>query len=155
MTRTLVNKFRSRTRNLRHSSRSSFDGLLSGGAQRTTDDTHAPVSTNPSSLPTDCSCDANPARCMARYNQSPLRSPVNMRPVLFAPWAAGARPITHTVACASPKPGTPRPQYSSSRNDARFSNATDSRHSTRRGHARHAETSARNLSRESTTPTVG
>ena len=42
-----------------------------------------------------------------------------------------------TRACGSPKPGTGRPQYVSSRNDARFSRATCSRHSTRRGHARH------------------
>jgi hypothetical protein len=68
---------------------------------------------------------------------------VNMRPVLLAPCAAGARPITHTDADGSPKPGTPLPQYSSSRNDARFSTATDSRHSTNRGHATHALTSAR------------
>ena len=36
-------------------------------------------------------CDANPARCSARNSQSPERSPVNIRPVRFAPCAAGAR----------------------------------------------------------------
>ena len=41
-----------------------------------------------------------------------------------------------TRARGSPNPGTGRPQYVSSRNAARFSRATCSRHSTRRGHAR-------------------
>ena len=154
-TRTFVSNSRSRTRYVRHESRSSIEGLLSGGAQRTADDTHAPVSRSPSSRPTDSSCVASPARCIARYNQSPLRSPVNIRPVLFAPCAAGARPITQTAADGSPKPGTPLPQYSSSRNDARFSSATSSRHCTNRGQVRHAEISAHTLSRESTCSTVG
>ena len=42
-------------------------------------------------------------------------------------------------AAGSPKPGIGRPQYVSSRNAARFSTATCSRHATRRGQARHAD----------------
>ena len=34
----------------------------------------------------------SPARCRAAYRKSPERSPVNIRPVRLAPWAAGARP---------------------------------------------------------------
>ena len=37
---------------------------------------------------------ASPARCSAANSQSPERSPVNMRPVRLAPWAAGASPST-------------------------------------------------------------
>ena len=58
---------------------------------------------------------------------------MNTRPVRLPPCAAGASPSTYTRACGSPKPGTGRPQYSSSANAARFSRATRSRHSTRRG----------------------
>ena len=154
-TRTLLNSCFSRTRNAVHWSRSSLVGLLSGGAHFTTDDTHAPVNARPSSDETDSACDANPARYIARYNQSPLLSPVNMRPVLLAPCAAGAKPTTQTVAFGSPNPGTALPQYSSLRKDARLSRATDSRHSTNRGHDRHSQTSVRNCSKESTSTTVG
>ena len=80
--------------------------------------------------------------CIDRNSQSPLRSPVNTRPVRFAPWAAGARPSTTIRAAGSPNPGIGRPQYSSSRYAARFSTATCSRHSTNRGHARHPTISA-------------
>ncbi len=85
---------------------------------------------------------AKPARCSAAKSQSPDRSPVNTRPVRLAPWAAGASPATSTRAAGSPNPGAGRPQYSSSRYAARFSRATVSRHSTRRGHARHPTISA-------------
>ena len=93
-----------------------------------------------------------PALCIARNSQSPLRSPVNTRPVRFAPCAAGARPSTTIRACGSPKPGIGRPQYTSSRYDARFSTATNSRHSTSRGHARHVTTSASSCARGVTEP---
>src|SRR5436190_1505070 len=76
---------------------------------------------------------AKPFRCIEANSQSPERSPVKTRPVRFPPWAAGARPSTYTRARGSPKPGTGRPQYSSFANDARFSRATRSRHSTSRG----------------------
>src|SRR5256885_1847548 len=46
-----------------------------------------------------------------------------------------------TSASGSPNPGTGRPQYSQSRNAARFVRATRSRYRTRRGHRRHATTS--------------
>src|SRR5262245_53053115 len=61
-----------------------------------------------------------------------------MRPVRLPPCAAGAKPTTSSRALGSPKPGTGLPQYSSSRNAARFSHAVCSRHATRRGHFRHA-----------------
>ena len=50
------------------------------------------------------------AACIARIRKSPDPSPVNTRPVRFAPCAAGARPRTSTRASGSPKPGTGRPQ---------------------------------------------
>ena len=45
---------------------------------------------------------------------------MNIRPVRLAPCAAGASPTISTRARGSPNPGTGRPQYSSSRNEARF-----------------------------------
>ena len=41
---------------------------------------------------------------------SPLEPPVNTLPVRLPPCAAGASPTTIKRACASPKPGTGRPQ---------------------------------------------
>ena len=92
------------------------------------------------------------ARCSAANRKSPERSPVNTRPVRLAPCAAGASPRTSTRAAGSPKPGIGRPQYSQSRNEARFSRATRSRHSTRRGQARQAVTSASSASSAVLTP---
>ncbi len=51
-------------------------------------------STRPSSRPTDTGWLAKLARDSAAKRKSPERSPVNMRPVRFAPWAAGASPST-------------------------------------------------------------
>jgi hypothetical protein len=79
---------------------------------------------------------ASPALLSARKSQSPLRSPVNIRPVRFPPWAAGARPTTSMRAFGSPKPGSGFPQYAESRKAARFSRATLSRYATSRGHLR-------------------
>ena len=90
---------------------------------------------------------ANPVRCIAANRKSPERSPVNIRPVRLAPCAAGARPTTSTEAAGSPKPGTGRAQYVSSRNAARFSTPTSSRHATSRGHARHVGTTASSAAR--------
>src|SRR6266568_2157078 len=59
-----------------------------------------------------------------------------MRPVRFAPCAAGASPRISNCAFESPKPGTGLPQYSHSRYARRFSRATLSRNFTRRGHLR-------------------
>ena len=56
-------------------------------------------------------------------------------------------------ASGSPKPGTGRPQYVSSRNAARFSAATRSRHSTSRGHARQVTISSASASSESSRST--
>jgi hypothetical protein len=63
--------------------------LVGGGAHLTAAVTHASVSTSPSSIATDSGWLASPARYIARNSQSPLRSPVNTRPVRFAPCAAG------------------------------------------------------------------
>ena len=63
---------------------------------------------------------ASPTRCSAANSQSPLRSPVKIRPVRLPPWAAGARPTTRTRGAASPQPAIGRPQYGSAANDLRF-----------------------------------
>src|SRR5262249_3164303 len=81
---------------------------------------------------------AKPARYSAPKSQSPERSPVNTRPVRLPPWAAGARPTTAMHASGSPKPGTGRAQYTSSRKAARRVTATSSRQATSRGPARQA-----------------
>src|SRR5256886_10929058 len=54
-----------------------------------------------------------------------------------------------TSASGSPNPGTGRPQYSQSRNAARFVRATRSRYRTRRGHRRHATISEATPSKSS------
>ena len=55
---------------------------------------------------------ASPARCSAANSQSPLRSPVKMRPVRLPPCAAGASPTTSTrgigVAPARDRPAPVR-----------------------------------------------
>jgi len=84
--------------------------FIDSDAQRTVAVTMQSKSVSPSFLATASARFANPARCSARYSQSPDRSPVNMRPVRFAPCAAGARPTTRRRASGSPKPGTGRPQ---------------------------------------------
>src|SRR3972149_2738668 len=48
--------------------------------------------------------------------QSPDESPVNIRPVLFPPCAAGAKPTIKILPLTSPKPGSGLPQYFSSLN---------------------------------------
>ena len=57
----------------------------------------------------------------AANRKSPERSPVKTRPVRLPPCAAGASPTSRTRAPRSPKPGTGRPQYASSRKRATFS----------------------------------
>src|SRR5690606_8263068 len=117
---------------LTHVSTSAGVGLLSGGAQW-----HTAVILTPTSRRSGSSSSgevASPARCNARYSQSPERSPVNILPVRFPPWAAGARPTTRIGASIGPNEGTGRPQYSSEAKAARFSVvALRSRHSTTRG----------------------
>ena len=49
---------------------------------------------------------ANPVSNNAFTSQSPELSPVNILPVLFPPFAAGANPITNNLALGSPKVGT-------------------------------------------------
>ncbi|CPU66836.1 Uncharacterised protein [Mycobacteroides abscessus] len=84
--------------------------MLSGGAHRTGAVTRIPVRRRPSSAETDVAWLARPVRCMAAKRKSPLRSPVNMRPVRLAPCAAGASPTTTIPARSSPNPGTGRAQ---------------------------------------------
>jgi hypothetical protein len=64
---------------------------------------------------------------------------VNIRPVRFAPLAAGANPTMSRRGYRSPHPGIGLPRYGWSANERRFSRATSSRHFTSRGHARHTE----------------
>ena len=88
--------------------------MLSGGAHFTAAVTQASRERRPSSADTDVGWLARPARCIARNSQSPDRSPVNTRPVRFAPCAAGARPSTRIArprvaeARARRGPSTPR-----------------------------------------------
>ena len=120
-----------------------------GGAQRTAAEIQSSRSRSPSPARCETGLLEKPVRCSAAKRKSPERSPVKKRPVRFAPWAAGARPKTTTFASGSPKPGTGRPQYSSSAWAAFFSLATLSRHSTRRGHERQAVISASSAARRS------
>src|SRR5207244_938183 len=102
-----------------------------------------------SSFETERAWFANPVRYRARYSQSPLRSPVNTRPVRLPPCAAGASPTTRRRSWTSQKPGTGRPQYSHSRQAARFCRAIASRWRNRRAHFRQAMIVEVNLSIES------
>lgn len=137
---------RSRSSHAAHVAFSSVVGLLAGGAHRTAATIRSPVSTSPSPEATDVGWLAYPPRWRAAYSQSPERSPVNIRPVRLVPLAAGARPTTSTSASGSPNDGPGRPQYGWSANAARRpSVATDSRHPTRRGQARHTLTRASSL----------
>lgn len=61
--------------------------------------------------------DANPLSNSTFDTQSPELSPVNILPVLFPPWAAGARPTISICAFGSPKLGKGRPQYCSEENE--------------------------------------
>ena len=135
----------SRSRNGRQASRSAGQSAgWPGGAHLTAEVTQASRSSSPSPRRSDVGWLANPARCIARYSQSPDRSPVNMRPVRLAPWAAGARPSTID----------PRPQVAEARAPPAPSTLvavrrplrrppTSSRQATRRGQARQAATSRR------------
>src|SRR5262249_27893148 len=126
----------SRSSQGRQVSRSSIVGLLAGGAQCTGAVIRTPYRVSPSSALVETGWLASPARYSAAYSHSPLRSPVNIRPVRFAPCAAGARPTTQIRASTGPNPGTGRPQDVWSANAARPGPATSSRHSTSRGQAR-------------------
>ena len=63
-------------------------------AQRMAAPMRSPLSPCPSPAQRESGRRARPARCRAAHNQSPERSPVNMRPVRLAPLAAGASPTT-------------------------------------------------------------
>ena len=106
------------------------------GAQRAAAVTRQSRSMSPSSRRSEAGWLANPDSWSASYSHWPLRSPVNIRPVRLAPWAAGAKPMTTSAAEGSPKAGTGRPQYSSDRYLRTFSIATCSRQATSRGQRR-------------------
>jgi len=110
-TRTFLNNPNSRTRNVRHARISSVAGLLSGGAHRADAVIHASRNSSPSSRQWLSACVANPVLCSTPYRKSPDLSPVNIRPVRFAPCAPGARPTINTRAAGSPNGGTGFPQY--------------------------------------------
>src|SRR5947209_777391 len=103
---------------------------------------YASLRRSPSSRETLCGCEANPFSYSARYRKSPLRSPVNMRPVRLPPCAAGASPMRTSRAAGSPNPGTGRAQYVHVPNRRTLMRATSSRHATSRGQARHSTMSA-------------
>ncbi len=84
--------------------------MFSGGAQRHGATMNASRKRSPSSRCTLVGWLANPARCSAAKRKSPLRSPVNMRPVRLPPCAAGASPTSTSRAAGSPNPGTGRAQ---------------------------------------------
>ena len=74
---------------------------------------YASTSRKPSPRWCDVDCVAKPWAWSARATHSPLppaASPVNMRPVRFPPWAAGARPTRRSRADAFPRLGTGRAQ---------------------------------------------
>jgi hypothetical protein len=74
---------------------------------------NASRSVRPSSGWCDVGMLAKPARWSPDIRKSPeppTPSPVNTRPVRFAPCAAGARPTRSSRARGSPKPGTGLPQ---------------------------------------------
>ena len=139
---------RSRTNHPRQVSRSASVGLLSGGAQCTAASTRVLISRWSSSAEIDVGIAASPARCNAAKSQSPLRSPVKIRPVRLPPWAAGASPTTASEASAGPQEGTGRPQYVSLAYEARLVSATSSRQATNRGQARQPITASSSWSVE-------
>jgi hypothetical protein len=85
-------------------------GLLAGGAQRAAALIQQSVRRRPSSRVSELGWLANPKRCSASYIHDPLASPVNIRPVRLAPWAAGASPTMTRRARGSPNAGTGLPQ---------------------------------------------
>lgn len=93
---------------------SASDGLLPGGAQRTTELIQRPRKRIPSWRESAVGCEANPVWCKTGYRKFPEPSPVNGRPVRFDPCAPGAKPRASTRAFGSPNEGTGFPQYSHS-----------------------------------------
>ena len=81
-----------------------------GGAHRTAATIRVPIRRCPSPAWVLVGRAASPARCNAAKSQSPLRSPVNTRPVRLPPWAAGASPTTRISGRSAPQPAIGRPQ---------------------------------------------
>src|ERR1700753_1071241 len=81
-------------------------GVLSGGAQRTTELIQQSISLMPSPRETELGWEAKPALCRTGHRKPPEPTPVKGRPVRLEPWAPGARPRINTRAFSSPKDGT-------------------------------------------------
>ena len=122
-----------------HSSRSAGVGLFAGGAQRTAAATYASRSASPSSTAVDVGWFAKP-HAVQRREQEVAGPVAGEHPAGAVPAVRGGREADdqHRARAGRRSRAPGRPQYVSSRNDARLSRATCSRHSTSRGHARHA-----------------
>ena len=110
------------------------NGLLPGGAQRTTDVMWRSFSSIPSSRDRAIDCDANPVSNNTGYKKFPDPSPVKGRPVRLEPCAPGASPSASTLASGSPKEGTGFPQYVWSAYARRRTRAISAQYVRRRGH---------------------
>ena len=64
-----------------------------------------------SSAETDCGALEKPYLCKVSYNKIPAKSPVNGRPVLFAPCMPGAKPTINNLTFASPNTDTGLQKY--------------------------------------------
>ena len=73
-------------------------GRFPGGAQWAALVTTVSISSRPSPTPVEQGRLHRPARCIAVKRKSPDRSPVNIRPVRFAPCAPGASPTISSPA---------------------------------------------------------
>ena len=105
-----------------------LDGLFGEGSAP------PPVAERPSFAPVPVKHSSIPP---APSQEPPPPSPVNTRPVRFAPWAAGASPRISTRALGSPNPGTGLAQKVSARNAARFTRAISPQYERSRAHLLH------------------
>ena len=85
-------------------------GLLSGGAQCTGAVIRTPSRRRPSSRWVAVGWLARPTACSAAYSHSPLRSPVNMRPVRLAAVRGRRQADDQQPGASVAEAGTGRPQ---------------------------------------------
>ena len=81
-------------------------GLFCGGTQRTPLVSRQSRNSSPSSARLSYRPLAKPNRDNVSYSRSPAKSPVNGRPVRFAPFRPGASPTIKRRAFSGPKAGT-------------------------------------------------
>ena len=125
-----------------HASRSSSVGLLAGGAQRTAAVMYASTSRSRRRRARRRRL-VREARAVHGAEQPVTRAVAGEHPTRAVPAVRGGRQADdHDTRARVAEAGTGLPQYSSSRNAARFSAPTSSRHATSRGHARQATISA-------------